>query len=71
MMTGADRDIILQALSLLENVDEEDHACTDPICRNSLYLCIVQPFLQCRNIGFHLGLPDCLPLHIKIFRIMI
>ena len=28
MMTGADKDIILQAVSLLENVDEEDHAHT-------------------------------------------
>ena len=25
VMTGADRRIILQAISLLENVDEEDH----------------------------------------------
>ena len=25
MMTGADKDIIFQAVSLLENVDEEDH----------------------------------------------
>ena len=25
MMTGADRRIILQAISLLENVDEDDH----------------------------------------------
>ena len=25
MMTGADKDIILQAVSLLESVDEEDH----------------------------------------------
>ena len=28
MMTGADKDIIIQAVSLLENVDEENHACT-------------------------------------------
>ena len=28
MMTGADKDIILQAVYLLENVDEEDHART-------------------------------------------
>ena len=28
MMTGADKDIILQAVSLLENVDEENHART-------------------------------------------
>ena len=28
MMTGADKNIILQAISLLENVDEEDHAST-------------------------------------------
>ena len=28
MMTGADKNIILQAISLLENVDEEDHART-------------------------------------------
>ena len=28
MMTGADKDIILQAVSLLENVDEENNACT-------------------------------------------
>ena len=28
MMTGADKDIILQAVSLLENVDEEDNART-------------------------------------------
>ena len=27
-MSGADKDIILQAVSLLENVDEEDHAHT-------------------------------------------
>ena len=28
MMTGANKDIILQAISLLENVDEENHART-------------------------------------------
>ena len=28
MMTGADKYIIIQAVSLLENVDEEDHART-------------------------------------------
>ena len=28
MMTGADKSIILQAISLLENVDKEDHART-------------------------------------------
>ena len=28
MMTGADKNIILQAVSLLENVDEENHART-------------------------------------------